>query len=247
MSSKIIGILPMAGLGSRIQPLAFSKELYPVSFQKKHFAVSEFSVRAMLQAGADEIKIVVRPEKLDIVKYYSTINAPVSFYSHHPSIPYSLPESSLYPLNALNDDDICLFGLPDTIFSPSTAYVKVLSQLKTGADICLGLFEVEDASKYDSVARDSNDNVTGVLVKQSPPLSNWIWGIWGANVRTLKLLRKEINKQDQKEKLLGVSMNQLSKKKQINFKAVEISRNYFDIGTMEAVIKANEVINNFEL
>ena len=147
----------------------------------------------------------------------------------------------------MHDDDTCLFGLPDTIFSPATAYVQVLNQLQKGADICLGLFEVEDASKYDSVERDQHNNVTGVLVKQFPPLSNWIWGIWGANVKTLKLLRNEINKQEQSEKLLGVGMNQLSKNKLIDFKAIEISRNYFDIGTMEAVIKANEVINNFEL
>jgi UTP-glucose-1-phosphate uridylyltransferase len=32
--NKIIGVLPMAGYGKRIQPIGFSKELYPIPYKE---------------------------------------------------------------------------------------------------------------------------------------------------------------------------------------------------------------------
>jgi len=240
---KCYGILPMAGKGSRVQPIAFSKELYPVAYRKQHFAISEFSVRAMLRAKVDEIKLVINPNKLDLAKYYATYNAPLSMYFYNSP---SLPESCLFPIFGLHDDDICLFGLPDTIFSPRDCYVKIRRCLKKGVDICLGLFKVDDGSKFDSVKISGKKDVLKVEVKKSPPLSNWIWGIWGANVKTLKLLQKEIARQGKKrERLLGVGFNALAKKKKVVFKAEKLGKSYFDVGTMDAIVKVNKVIDNF--
>lgn len=237
----------MAGKGTRLQPIAFSKELYPVAHKNRHFAVSEFSIRAMLRAKVDEIKIVTRPEKMDIVTYYSQYEAPLSFYFHIPPTPYSLPESSLYPLAGLNDDDLCLFGLPDTLFSPADSYVQIRNALELGSDLVLGLYQVEDAGKYDSVALEPNGKVNGVLVKKHPPLSNWVWGTWGANVKTLKKLKCLIDKQkNQNERLLGVGFNQLAKDKAVSMKGLKLGSNYFDIGTMDAVVKVQQVIEHFE-
>ena len=57
------GIVPAAGLGSRMQPLAFSKELLPVGSRLDHgverpCAVSEYLVERMIRGGADKIKAV---------------------------------------------------------------------------------------------------------------------------------------------------------------------------------------------
>lgn len=247
ISRKIYGVLPMAGKGSRIQPIGFPKELYPVVYGRRHFAVSEFSVHSMLLAGVDEIKLVVNPTKMEIAKYYSSFNhgslVGVYFFDSP-----SLPESCLFPIDGMHDDDICLFGLPDTIFAPSDGYQKVREALENGADMCLGLFEVEDGSKFDSVKLDENNTVLRVKVKQSPPLSNFIWGIWGAKVSFLKELRDVIKRQKKaKEKLLGVGFDTLLKKKKYVCKGVHIGNQYFDIGTIDAVINAHKVINDFKL
>lgn len=236
----------MAGKGSRIQPIAFSKELYPVSFKSRHFAISEFNIRAMMRAKVDEIKLVIHPDKIDIAKFYSRAKYSTSVYFFNSK---SLPESCLYPIKGLHDEDICVFGLPDTLFSPADSFVKIINELKKGSDICLGTFEVSDGSKYDSVDIDGKTGkVNGVLVKQSPPLSNWIWGIWGANVKTLKKLKKEIfaQKRGRKEKLLGLGFNALVDRKEVKFTALKLGHNYFDIGTMEAILKIQEVIKNFD-
>ena len=69
------GIIPAAGQGTRIQPLAFSKELLPVGHRRtgeleRPRAVSEYLVERMLAAGVDRICMVIAPDKTDILGYY---------------------------------------------------------------------------------------------------------------------------------------------------------------------------------
>ncbi len=69
------GIMPAAGRGSRIQPLAFSKELLPVGSRldggiERPCAVSEYLVERMIRGGADKICFVISPGKSDIMEYY---------------------------------------------------------------------------------------------------------------------------------------------------------------------------------
>ena len=70
------GIVPAAGIGSRIQPLAFSKELLPVGSRfdgesERPRAVSEYLVDRMLRGGASRLCFDIAPHKDDIVEYYS--------------------------------------------------------------------------------------------------------------------------------------------------------------------------------
>ncbi|MFL5517041.1 MAG: nucleotidyltransferase family protein, partial [Gemmatimonadales bacterium] len=70
------GIVPAAGAGTRIQPLAFSKELLPVGSRydgesERPRAVSEYLVERMMLAGADRLCFVIAPGKSDILEYYS--------------------------------------------------------------------------------------------------------------------------------------------------------------------------------
>ena len=71
------GIIPAAGKGSRIQPLAFSKELLPVGSRfdgqtERPLAVSEYLVERMIAGGANKICFVVSPGKSDILEYYGS-------------------------------------------------------------------------------------------------------------------------------------------------------------------------------
>lgn len=80
------GIVPAAGAGSRIQPLAFSKELLPVGSRlegeaERPRAVSEYLVERMVLGGADHICFVIAPGKSDILEYYGSraVSAHISF------------------------------------------------------------------------------------------------------------------------------------------------------------------------
>src|ERR687885_2665778 len=70
------GIIPAAGIGSRIQPLAFSKELLPVGSRfdgdvERPRAVSEYLVERLVRGGANKICFVISPGKSDILSYYA--------------------------------------------------------------------------------------------------------------------------------------------------------------------------------
>src|SRR3954471_4847425 len=73
--SDMWGVIPAAGRGSRIQPLAFSKELLPVGERgadgaQRPCAVSELLMQRMVRAGADRICLVIGPGKSDILEYH---------------------------------------------------------------------------------------------------------------------------------------------------------------------------------
>ena len=72
----MIGIIPAAGAGQRIQPLGCSKELLPVGSRhvdgvERPRAVSEYLVERMIAAGAEQICMVISGEKTDLVRYYA--------------------------------------------------------------------------------------------------------------------------------------------------------------------------------
>src|SRR3712207_9119110 len=71
----IWGIVPAAGAATRIQPLAFSKELLPVGSRhdgvvERPKAVSEYLVERLAAGGARKICFVVAPGKSDIMEYF---------------------------------------------------------------------------------------------------------------------------------------------------------------------------------
>ena len=85
------GIIPAAGRGSRIQPLAFSKELLPVGSRmdagvERPCAVSEYLVDRMIAGGATKLCFVISPGKSDILAYYgSGIGAAAAAYVVQPT------------------------------------------------------------------------------------------------------------------------------------------------------------------
>ena len=71
------GIVPAAGHGSRIQPLAFSKELLPVGSRvlddvRRPCAVAEYLVERLIRGGADKICFVIGEGKSDILDYFGS-------------------------------------------------------------------------------------------------------------------------------------------------------------------------------
>ena len=96
------GIVPAAGAGSRMQPLAFSKELLPVGSRidggtEKPKAVSEYIIERMISGGANKICIVISPGKSDILEYYAAYPALVHFSYVVQSMPAGLCDAVFRP------------------------------------------------------------------------------------------------------------------------------------------------------
>jgi len=169
------GIIPAAGIGSRIQPLAFSKELLPLSGHSDCYerprAVSEYLLERMVAAGIEKVCFIIAPGKADIVNYFggSALGAEI-FYSVQKK-PVGLCDAIFKALPLIPADDHVCIGLPDTVWFPENG----LNQLPDGV-LSLLLFPVSEPQHFDAVVTDLRGNVIEVQVKQPKPDTTWIWG-----------------------------------------------------------------------
>src|SRR4051794_14006850 len=120
------GIIPAAGRGSRIQPLAFSKELLPVGSRiddgvERPRAVSEYLIERMVAGGATKICFVISPTKSDIVEYFGgAVEGATVAYVVQQS-PRGLCDAIFRALPLLAPDEPIIVGLPDTVWFPKDA------------------------------------------------------------------------------------------------------------------------------
>jgi dTDP-glucose pyrophosphorylase len=206
----MIGVIPAAGVGERIQPLGCSKELLPVGSRlaggvERPKAVSEYVVERMIAAGADQICIVISAEKTDIVRYFAERTYAAEIFYVVQQQPLGLCDALFRAEPFARRHDQVLIGLPDTIWFPENAYLPALAP---GAAECnLVLFPVDDPADFDAVVCDDQGFVQEVRVKNPDAVSHWIWGAvtaTGEAFHRLKLLWESRHRAD---KYLGELLN----------------------------------------
>jgi dTDP-glucose pyrophosphorylase len=172
----IWGIIPAAGRGSRIQPLAFSKELLPVgsrmeSGTERPRAVSEYLVERMILGGATKICFVISPGKSDILSYYGSGYDIAAFaYVVQPQAS-GLCDAMFRAIPLISPEETVVVGLPDTVWLPKGALAEL-----PGDQLSFLLFPVDQPQFFDAVVLDEANAVRQIQVKQSDAISHWIWG-----------------------------------------------------------------------
>ena len=170
------GIIPAAGAGNRIQPLAFSKELLPVGSRdecgaERPRAVSEYLVERMICGGADKLCFIISPGKGDILHYYgSRLWGADIMYAVQPQ-PGGLCDAVFRARPFIAEHESVLVGLPDTIWFPEDGL-----RLLPDDVLSFLLFPVEQPQFFDAVLTDDSNNVREIQVKQAGASTNWIWG-----------------------------------------------------------------------
>jgi len=201
------GIIPAAGAGTRIQPLAFSKELLPVGSRfddgvERPRAVSEYLVERMIRGGADKICFVISPGKSDILGYYGGgVGSAHVCYAVQPK-PAGLCDSIFRALPLLAEDETVLVGLPDTIWFPEDG----LRDLPDGAFSFL-LFPVERPEFFDAVVTDAAGRVREIQVKQPGAESHWVWGAFKLPVAILRELHELWLERGRRDEYIGTLVN----------------------------------------
>jgi dTDP-glucose pyrophosphorylase len=194
------GIVPAAGMGSRIQPLAFSKELLPVGSRldgevERPRAVSEYLIERMILGGADKICFVISPGKSDILEYYGgSIGGAALCYAVQPR-PAGLCDAIFRALPVVDRSQPVIVGLPDTIWFPETALRALPDEL-----LSFLLFPVATPELFDAVVTDDAGRVREIQVKRRDAASNWIWGAFkmpGAVLAELEALWRERGREDE--------------------------------------------------
>lgn len=170
------GIIPAAGAGSRIQPLAFSKELLPVgkwteNGTERPRAVSEYLVGRMITGGADKLCFIISPTKTDILHYYGArLWGAAIAYVVQPS-PAGLCDAIFRAAPLIQPHEHVLIGLPDTVWFPNDALMQLPDDV-----LSFLLFPVDQPELFDAVSTDGCGNVRSIHVKQAHSPSRWIWG-----------------------------------------------------------------------
>ena len=201
------GIIPAAGAGSRIQPLAFSKELLPVGSRvengdERPRAVSEYLVERMIRGGANKLCFVISPGKTDILEYYgSRLWGADIAYVVQPQ-PGGLCDAIFRALPLIHPEESVLIGLPDTVWSPEDG----LSALP---EDCLSflLFPVERPELFDAVLTDATGRVREIRVKQRNAETPWIWGAIKMPGRVLHELYALWCRPERRDEYIGTLVN----------------------------------------
>jgi glucose-1-phosphate thymidylyltransferase len=184
------GIVPAAGHGSRMQPLAFSKELLPVGSRldgdrERPRAVSEYLVERLVLGGVDKICFVISPGKSDILEYYGAgVFAARAFYSVQAQAS-GLCDAIFQALPLIGPEEQVLIGLPDTIWFPADGFRELPDD-----ELSFLLFPVDHPELFDAVVLDG-ERVVEIQVKRADARSRWVWGAFkmtGAILRELHQL-----------------------------------------------------------
>ncbi|HLW54344.1 MAG TPA: sugar phosphate nucleotidyltransferase [Candidatus Angelobacter sp.] len=240
----MIGIIPAAGAGQRIQPLGCSKELLPVGSRmvegvERPKAVSEYLVERMIAAGATQICMVISAEKTDIVKYFAERSFAAEIFYVVQQKPQGLCDALFRAAGFARHHDQVLIGLPDTIWFPENAYLPGLNFERS--DVNLVMFPVANPQAFDAVVTNDHGYVQKIQVKQKRPDSNWIWGAvttTGECFYRLKLLWEARHREDE---YLGTLLNAYIAAGNL-VRGQSSGESYMDVGTLEGYRKAQDYL-----
>lgn len=184
---EFVGVVPAAGLGSRLVPYRYSKELLPVAYvvdeesrEAKPTPVIGLSLNALAAAGVGRCVIVTSPSKPELSRCLgdgSEYGLRVA-YVHQPR-PTGLAHAvdCAYPWT--RDSYACLL-LPDTVVSPPGAMpALVRAAALERLDLVLGVFPTQIPEQLGPVLFDDEGRVHRVLDK---PGSTELRNTWGMAV-----------------------------------------------------------------
>ncbi len=231
------GIIPAAGRGTRIQPLAFSKELLPVGSRldgetERPRAVSEYLVDRLILGGARKLCFVIAPGKADILAYYGEgIRGAEATYVVQERAG-GLCEAIFRARSLIGADEHVMVGLPDTIWFPERA----LAELPDGM-LSFLLFPVERPELFDVVLTDASDHVRDIQVKRPEPGSNWIWGAFKMPGWLFHELHALWNEPGRRDEYIGTLVNAYLARggEAVGVRAGEA---YVDVGTLNGYREA---------
>lgn len=237
------GVVPAAGKGSRIQPLAFSKELLPVGSRiedgkERPLAVSEYLVERMIAGGARRICFVVSPGKTDILEYYGSkiYSADVCYTVQTQAL--GLCDALFRALPFMAEDEQVLFGLPDTVWFPEDGF----TYLEDGA-LSFLLFPVSHPELFDAVVTDDTGRVLEIQVKNASPSTHWVWGAFKMPVTIFAELHRLWCDRNKSDEYVGTLINAWLA---CGGKAlgVHIGQKYVDVGTVHGYREAIHLLGS---
>jgi dTDP-glucose pyrophosphorylase len=235
------GIIPAAGLGSRIQPLAFSKELLPIGSRfdegiERPRAVTEYLIERMVRGGATRICFVIAPGKSDILEYFGgeVEGVPVC-YAVQPQAA-GLCDAVFRAAPVVPTDEPVVIGLPDTVWFPENGLTALPDDT-----LSFLLFPVARPELFDAVVTDAGGWVQEVQVKRVEARSRWIWGAIKMPGAVFHHLRDLWLARDCRDEYLGTLVNAYLADGGRAL-GVQAGEAYVDVGTLNGYREATRLL-----
>jgi glucose-1-phosphate thymidylyltransferase len=235
------GIVPAAGRGSRIQPLAFSKELLPVGSRselgiERPCAVSEYLLERMILGGVDKICFIISSGKSDILQYFGASYRGASIaYVVQPDAP-GLCDAVFRAGCVVAPDEPVVVGLPDTVWFPKHALAELPSDT-----LSFLLFPVDRPEFFDAVELDGHDRVREIQVKDKNATSRWIWGAFKMPGRIFGELQQLWLARQRQDEYFGTLVNAYLAQGG-HAVGVRAGQAYVDVGTLNGYRKAMSLL-----
>ncbi len=238
----MLGIIPAAGSGSRIQPLAFSKELLPVGSRiengsERPRAVSEYLVERMICGGADKLCFIISPGKADILQYYGSRLWGADIVYAVQQQPGGLCDAVFRAISCIREAEPVVIGLPDTIWFPEDALTHLPDDR-----LSLLLFPVQQPELFDAVITDEHGIVREVQVKQKNAQSHWVWGAIKMPGHIFHQLHQLWLRPERRDEYFGSLFNAWFREGG-SAVAVRAGRAYVDVGTLHGYRAAIKLLD----
>lgn len=235
------GIIPAAGNGTRIQPLAFSKELLPVGSRQeagveRPRAVSEYLIDRMLAGGADKLCFVISPGKSDILRYYGSGVGMATVAYVVQAQAAGLCDAIFRAVPLIEPHESVLIGLPDTIWFPEDGFCALHDDA-----LSFLLFPVDRPELFDAVVTAPDGAVRRIWVKTEGAPSRWVWGAMRMPGRVLHELYRLWCARDRRDEYLGTLVNAylVAGGKALGVRA---GTDYVDVGTLNGYRAALQLL-----
>jgi glucose-1-phosphate thymidylyltransferase len=185
--ASYIGVIPAAGIASRMAPLDYSKELLPITYVAdgggalRPMPVIEASFRQLRTAGIDRCAVVISDRKPELMRYLGHgggIGLDIAFLNQ--SRPDGLAAAVALSVPWTGDANACLL-LPDTIVRPDDALRQVCAAFEShDADLVLGVLPTQRPQELGPVRFDADMRVLEVQDKPAATdLDNsWALAVW---------------------------------------------------------------------
>lgn len=241
----IIGLIPAAGIGSRLYPYTGAKELLPIGSQsltingkkeERPKIVSQYVVEAMVHAGVSRIIFIISQHKDDLMKLYRDGR------QYGIDICYLYQEKPQGMARALNlarnwvGDATVLLGMPDTVVMPKACFSYLLAVHRSkDADLTLGLFPTRKPYKFGMVKTDRAGRIIYHVDKPKKTNLKMMWGIacWERTFTDTLASLIESYTQTDREMVLGDVFDAMIAGK-YRCLGVKIEKGvYYDIGTYD--------------
>lgn len=239
------GIIPAAGRGSRIQPLAFSKELLPVGSRtlddsERPCAVSEYLVERLIRGGADRICFVIGAGKSDILEYFGgQFGSADLVYVVQPQ-PAGLCDAIFRAHPLITANETVAVGLPDTVWFPQAALASLPDH-----ELSFLLFPVDRPERFDAVMLDEDERVVEIRVKQAEPGTHWIWGAFKMPASVFHALRALWLERQCADEYFGTLVNAYLARGG-TARGVRAGSAYVDVGTLDGYRAAMMMLSELQ-